>query len=281
MNDQEASLVDFLRVIKKRKTLIVGLTAVFTLAGAGYAVLCRPPDFTARGIIRIGQVAERQIESADTVVSAWSSLSRFLRSVEEAKLRYVPPGDTWRSEERLKRSVSLEVVKPVTAGLTADLVRISVTWRDPQDALALALALGMKIIDDHKSRFNSFLARKDEFRREMEDDLAKLTEMVVRMENSQRRLEEGAGIVTAEVMLLQANQEGILRLVSERRRELYLLRSALSEPLTFPTYFLQPPSPPVRPNPRRRTLITAAAFILGLTVSTIAAFAREYLELAR
>ncbi len=286
MTEQEVSLIDFIQTIRGNKRLVIGLTLVFVLAGVAYAALGRPAEFTAQGIIRIGQIAETQqdrvmeikLAAPGSVVSAWSSPQVLLGLTEELELRYIPPTGAWRSPERIRDVFSLEVIPPALPGEKAELVKISVVWRDPDDAAALAEAVGEAIITEHRDTFARIYTIRDDRRKELEGEIASLAETVGVMEKTQRRLEESADTSAPEVLLLQANLEARLRLLSEQRDELNLLRFKLSEILTYPTNFLQRPAPPAEPNPRRRPLIILVSLILGLTVASVAAVVRGALK---
>ncbi|MDP8235269.1 MAG: Wzz/FepE/Etk N-terminal domain-containing protein [Candidatus Erginobacter occultus] len=286
MSEQEINLLELFVVMKKRKVLIISLTLILTLLGFGYAVFLRPVEYTAEGIIRVGQVGimrlerveEKQIETVDTVVSTWGSPFKFLDIIATAELRYIPPDDSWRSPEWLKNIFVIEIIKPDDPRAKADLVKISVTWRDPSDAAALANAQGEVIISDHRRKFSSIFTIEGDRLGELEKEIARITETVGSMEETQRKLEEETGVGAPEVILLQANMEDRLRLLSELRAQLNQSRLGLSELLTYPTDFVQRPVVPLTSDPRRRALITGAAFILGLTISTVGALVSESLK---
>lgn len=277
MEKDALSLIDCIEVVKKRRVLITVLTILITLAGAGWAFFGRPVTFTSAGTLRIGLVADQQIEPGESVVLAWKSPSRLQSALSAAGVKdpsKIPAGE-------LMRSVNLKT-EPLGRGAgRTELVRISVTWPDPHRAASLVEALGSMIIADHREKFSGLYSVEDEFRRELEGDLVRLSGMIDRMEKALGRLEEDGDTASVEFMLLESGLESRLRLLSRNRREVHNLGKALSEPLTFPTDFLITPRAPARPDPRRRLLITAAAFGLGLTFSLTATFAREYLDSVR
>ena len=276
MNEQEVSLVDVVRVINKRKIMIFVVTAFFTLVGIVYAVISRPDvDYTATGVIRIGQITGDKIEGISDVVLALEAPSRLMKIVENSELRDLPAGNSWQSKEWLENRFVVEAIE-------TEAVEFRVTWPNPEDAKVLVNSIGEDLIAEYTPRFERHLAIKSESLRQQKKEIDQLTKTINEMETIQRSLEESSSISAPEIILLQANLESRLNLLSLRRNEYNKLKLQLNvEPYTFNTYFIESPLPYIEPHSTGRMIFIIAAFTFGLIISLIVVFVRESLQSAK
>ncbi len=274
MEGDALSLAEFVQVIRKRKVTIAVVTLLVAAAGAAYALFFRPATFTAEATLEIGRVAGVPLETAELVVSAWEpvpDLGAALAAAGVDRPEFLP-------SEPAREAVSLRPVTPGRGETEAELVKLSSVREDPREAAAQVSALGSLIIVAHREKFDSLFAIRDGLRREMEEDLARLLEMIERLEEALGGMEDTGSEASLEYLLVDAAIESRLRALSEVRRQLGELRLSLVRPETFPTGFLLTPAVSVRANPPRRLMVVLAAFGLGLTVAITIAFAREYLS---
>lgn len=271
------NLVEICRVIKKRKLLILGVTLLFLLIGIGYSVVFRSEvTYTATGIMRIGRVEDKPVENINIVSQAWGAPLRFMQVIERTRLIEPPEEKGWRSKEWLEDRY--EIADEKSGQNSEDTLKFSITWSNPGDARSLVLALGEAIISDYTPRFANKLSLKEATLSQMYEEIAQMARLIEAMEINQRKLEESSAISTPEILLLQANMNDRLSLLSERRIQYDKLKLDLSiEPYTIPTQFLELPLPEIAPNPRGRVIIIGGVFLFGLLVGLIVAFLRESL----
>lgn len=291
MEEKEIELIDYLRVLKKRRWLIMIITVVFFLGSLGYSVYQakkQKPLYKSQAIIKIGRAAGSYLD-ADINVVAQINSPAFLEEATGRLDWQRPPGDPHalasafsaaaydpRQSEEKTLAAQLAAARPDT-----HLIRISAAWTNPQDAQAILETAGQKLILEHQAKFNMILANYRNYLSELKKHLAVIEQEISLMKKNQRQLENDAGLKAPEVILLQANLEEREQSYLERQKEIRNQEVILSEFNSENTDFLSPPSEAVRVSRNSGSKTVPLATVAGLLLAVLLAFFLEYLEANR
>jgi len=273
MENDEVELIDYLKVIWKRKYLIVGGTLV--AAAAALAVsLGMPKTYEVSRTLKIGKlpggihegrmVAGKFIETHEDVLQHLGD-HRFLENAM-AKLNLGETGGEIASRISIDKKINPHV-------------RYIVQASDPQLARNIAGALAEAIIKIHRPTFDISM----QIIKEHEAKLAAMIRIVeVEIEGMKKVLKgvtEAPEVDTPAVILFQGNIEGRQRNLASVRTELKVSR--LSRVGFENTTVIAADAPPQHPVKPRVKLNVMLAGTLGLMMFTFFAFFLESIEKAR
>ncbi len=142
MEEQEVSLRDYIRVIKKRKKTILLLFFIAVIASAVISLVL-PPVYEATLGMKIGDIIDVDTLEKELIESP-IAVSQFLKgpqilieAIKELKLPY--------TLEEFRKKILIEPVRE-----TEDLVQIKVDVNDPGEAVNIANYLGNRLLKRHK-----------------------------------------------------------------------------------------------------------------------------------
>jgi len=190
MEEQEVSLKDYIRVIKKRKKIILLLFFIAVIV-TGIISFLLPPVYEARLTVKIGDIIDVDTLEKELIESPIAA-SKFLKgpqilleAIKDLKLPY--------SLEKFYEKVSVEPVRE-----TEDLVQVKVDVNNPEEAVNITNYLAKKLLDRHK-------------------EIKKLYES---KEAILARYEEQIRIINEELNEINKNKEAILARYEENIKEI-------------------------------------------------------------
>ncbi len=271
--EQEVELIDYLRVIWKRKGLIVGGTL---LAGATALVvsLSMPKTYETSRTLKIGVlpggiykgkvIAGKDIESREAVIGRLRD-HRFLRKgIQELQLKLTAKDMAYR--------ISIDPkVNPH--------VRYQVQASDPRLATRFADWLAEAIITIHRNVFEKGMSITKAHEEKVTAMIAAIEAEIRNMKSTLEAILKSPDTHTPSVILLQANVDDRARNLGDLRRELKdsrLLRVGHENTSVIAADVSA--QDPIRPKVK---LNVALAGTLGLMMFTFLAFFLEYFEKAR
>ena len=268
--EQEVELIDYLRVIWKRKGLIVGGTL---LAGATALVvsLSMPKTYETSRTLKIGVlaggiykgkgIAGKDIESREAVIGRLRDHRFLRRGIQELQLKLTAKDMAYRISIDLK-------VNPH--------VRYEVQASDPQLATRIADWLAEAIITIHRNVFEKGMSITKAHEEKVAAMIADIEAEIRNMKSTLEAIVKSPDTHTPSVILLQANVDDRERNLGDLRRELKDSRlSRIGHENTFVIAADVSPHDPIRPKVK---LNVALAGTLGLMMFTCLAFFLEYIE---
>jgi len=275
MEQNEAELIDYLKVIWKRKGLIIGGTLV-AAATALVLSLSTPKTYEVSRTLKIGnlplqariyegrKIEDSFIEHREAVIGRLKD-DRVLKMVMEkvhSELGNMEMGG----------EVSIDTK-------TNPNVRYMVQSDDPQGATRIADRLAGYIIKVHKPSYGRALQIAKEYEAELTVTIRKVGAEIQSMRMILKNVMKAPKVDAPAVILLQANAEDRERNLADIRRELKVSRlSRLRSENTSVITAGPPPKHPIKPNVKLNVILTGT---LGLMMFTFIAFFLEYIEKAK
>ncbi len=277
--EQEIELIDYLRVIWKRKGLIVGGTLV-AAAAALVVSLSMPKTYEVSRTIQIGKlpggiykevkivggkiIEGKLVESREAVIGRLTD-HRVMEMVMEKVHSGLP-----NTEIGAHVSISTKPNPNVT---------YMVQTHDPQAVVRIADGLAEYVIKIHKPLFDRGLQITKEYEAQLEGGIRSLEIENRETKKAYKRVIEDRNVDSTAIVLLQAN-------IGERERNLADLRKELNEARLSRlghenTSVIAADTSPQYPVKPRVKLNVALAGTLGLMGFTFLAFFLEYIERAR
>jgi uncharacterized protein involved in exopolysaccharide biosynthesis len=270
MEQNEVELIDYLKVVWKRKGLIVGGTLV---AAAAVLVvgLATPKTYEVSRTIQIGKLPGRihegktigvkLVESREAVIGRLTD-HRVMEMVMEKVHSGLPNTEIGVDDVSIstKRNPNVKYI---------------VQTHDPQAVVRIADELAEHVIKSHKSLFDRGLQITKEHEAELAATIQNIEVEIQSMKKIMKRIMEDPEIDAPAVILLQANIEDRERSLADFRRELKVSR--LSRLGSENTSVISADAPPKHPIKPRVKLNVALAGTLGLMMFTFIAFFVEYL----
>ncbi len=270
MEEQEVEVIDYLRVIWKRKGLIVGGT-LLAAATALVVSLSMPKTYETSRTLKIGVlpggiykgkgIAGKDIESREAVTDRLKDQRLLRRAIRELQLEL--------TAKDMGNRISIDPkVNPH--------VRYEVQASDPRLATRIADWLAESIIAIHRVVFEKGMRITKAHEEKLEVMIANIAIEIGNMKSTLETIPKTPDIHAPAVMLLQANIEDRDRNLGDLRRELKDSRlSRVGYENTFVIAADVSPQDPIRPKVK---LNVALAGTLGLMMFTFLAFFLEYLE---
>jgi len=273
VEDQKIELIDYLRVIWKRKRLIIRGT--FLAAAASLAVSVSMPNlYEVSRTLRIGLLPEsaeegklvkgRQVESREDFIDRLKDHRMLGEAVKELQLGMSP--------KEVADLISIDT-KPNPH------VRYKVQAADVQVATRIADWLAESVIKAHKPIFDRWFQVTKENEEELVAKINSLEAENRKMKGILERTAEGQSIDTTAVVVLHVNIGDRERNLTDLRKE--LARTRLSRVGHNNTVVIAAHTMPRQPFRTRVGLNLALGGTLGLMISIFLAFFLEYVERAK
>ena len=269
MEQNEVELIDYLKVIWKRKGLIIGGTLV-AAATALVLSLSMPKTYEVSRTLKIGNLPPRIYEG---------------RRIEDSFIEHREAVIGRLKDDRVLKMVmekvhselgNMEMGGEVSIDTkTNPNVRYIVQSDDPQGATRIADRLAGYIIKVHKPSYGRELQIAKEYEAELTVTIRKVGAEIQSMRMILKKVMKAPKIDAPAVILLTANVEDRERSLADLRRELKGSRlSRLRSENTSVIAAGPPPKHPIKPNVKLNVIL---AGIVGLMIFTFIAFFLEYL----
>ncbi len=261
MEEQEVELIDYLRVIWKRKGLIVGGT-LLAAATALVVSLSMPKTYVLSRTLKIGILPGGIIENREAVTDRLRDQRFLRRAIQELQLEM-------RAKDMAYRISIDPKVNPH--------VRYEVQASDPRLATRIADWLAEAIITIHSNVFEKGMSITKAHEEKLVLMIADIETDIGNMKSTLATILKTPDThAPPSVILLQAN-------IEDRERNLMVLGGGLKEirlsrlryANTSVSVADEPPEHPIRPKVK---LNVALAGTVGLMIFTFLAFFLEYLE---
>jgi uncharacterized protein involved in exopolysaccharide biosynthesis len=271
---EQVELIDYLRVVGKRRWLIIGGTVGCVLAALVVSVLL-PREYESNLQIKVGRVWNLGIDNPYRVTAIINS-EPFLDKLRQKV------GVKLSAYEMRRRDVV--VAHTLDAGMVnADknttLVNVATKGPTPEEAAKLAEAVADLMILEHLPRFKELLSGYLGYEKKLEDQIQVIQNEIQVLDSTIKRLGSNPQVNAPAVILLQAQleqkQSQLLGFVRELRD--VKLNNA-SKTLTENTRVVLPPVVPQRPVNPKVTLNVVIAGVIGLIAALVMAFFLEYLD---
>lgn len=271
--EEEVELIDYLRVIWKRRKLIL-IGTLFCVAVAGIVSSLLPPVYEATAQIRIGRVWDKEIENPYLTKDLIGSDAFLARVIKQLNLPTTP------YKIKKAKTIEIEVLEGGAAGQKVPLLLdIRTHSHDPQQAVDIANTVSRLLIEDHQRRFEEKLKEYQAYEKETARQVARVEEQITDLEGLIKKQSLNPSVNAPSVILLQAQLEQKNVQLLNFQKELKDTRiNNISSIVTENTQLV---GPPVLPNDHvnsRVKLNMAVAGVLGLFTILILAFFLEYLE---
>ena len=212
MEEQEVSLKDYIRVIRKRKKTILLLFFIAVIASAVVSFVL-PPVYEVASTLKIGKIVDVDTLKKEPIESqpGASGLLKSSQFLGDA----IKDLNLLLTVKELRKKISVEPVRD-----TEDLIQIKVETKNPSQYLRIIDYLSNKLVQrdaEIKKRYESeeeLLARYDE-------EIKKVNEELNKIEGDIKEMEK-------EVESLEVTSEDISRKIEERMKESKSLSEAES-----------------------------------------------------
>ncbi len=273
---EEVELIDYLRVIRKWKWLIVLGTFACILA-AGIIGWLLPPSYQAELILKIGQVTtvtengefqQIMIDDPNSVKEKVKSKPLLFSIIEKSQLKLKPRTPRAKAEVVIREWKERE----------ANLVKFSIQAGSPEEVVFLINSIAEEIIDQHRKKFDEAIKISLLLQEELKKQIASIEEEIRGVKKTLSQIQGKPRVDAPAVVLLETNLAGKKRTLSELRRRYQRVRLANSSIGSENTRVLIPAIKPGHPiSPKKLLNITVAAMV-GLMATVMLAFFLEYLQ---
>ena len=260
----EISLVDYLKVVLKRKFWIIWIILIFLIFGLIFTILS-PKTYQSKAILKIGSFNDKLIQPPKEIVEILNKQFIFNKIVQVIKM---PPHQE-KNAKKIKSNLSINN--------EGNLISIHSAATDPKEAQMLVQAVSQYIIKKNAKIFeekNKILVKRIA---QIEEDIARDETELKKAEFNARRFQ--SAINTNQALILQGflNAEAnIASNIEELKKELAELKSQqvnnkmsrLIIPASLPQQY-------VRPNLKLDLVATGT---LGVFVGIFWAFCLEWWE---
>ncbi len=267
LSEEEVELIDYLRVIWKRRWLIVGGTLACMVV-ALVVSLMQPKMYQTTLDLKIGQVWQNPIDDPNQVAAVINN-EPFLDKVRQK---------TGLSYTAYKMKKAKTVVAKVVDKAPL-LVNVVTKEHSPKKAVELAETVADLVIHEHQLRFDELMSEHIRYEKELEGQVQTMQRDIQELETTLKHQRTNSQADASAVILLQTQVEGEKGLLVNFIRELRDVKSnntskARSENtrVIFP-----PPLPEDHVNPRTGLNMVIAG-IVGLMTFLMLVFFLEYLD---
>jgi len=265
MEQNEAELIDYLKVIWKRKGLIIGGTLV-AAAAALVVSLSMPKTYEVSRTLKIGTLpgSKEVIEDREAVISRLRDHRVIKTAIEKIH--------TEITAKEMHNLVSIDTK------INPD-IRYTVQAHDSEVGTQIADRLAQYIIKVHRRIFERGSKIAKEYEAELVVKIRSLKTENREMKKAFKRVIQDQNVDPTAVVLLQANIGERERNLTDIRKELNKARlSRLGSENTSVIAADAPPQHPVKPSVKQNVVLAGT---LGLMMFTFIAFFLEYIEKAK
>jgi len=266
LEEDEVSLYDYIKVIRKRKWVIIAGTFVCVLA-AGLTSLMLPPVYQATLDLKIGRVWDTPIEDPHLVSEKLTSEFLLAKVIEELGLEI--------SSHRLKEAVRASI-------LSDALVRLVARADTPQKTTEIVNGMANLLVAEHRDRYERAMTPYCQYEKDLAGQIKKVESGIAAVKTTisqlQRNLQGNATVVVLLQMRLEQEETKLIGFRRELQDVHVKNHSAIH---SYPSQVDTPPIEPAYPvGPNKKRIILIAA-VLGGLASLFIAFFIEYLEKMR
>ncbi len=251
--EDEVSLIDLWRVITKRKRFVfITVAVVFSLVGMW--LLIAKPVYESRAVLGLGQVGS--IESPQLVVQ---------RLKEEYRVKDDSEGE---------RPLPLLSAVKIMDKTLANGIELVVQAHSAEEARQFLDSIIGTMMQRHKRLFDlgrieqqNQLASLERHRQAIERGLGTIRERITALSRGDASL---AGLLTLE-------QDRLIQQLPQVEQQIAVVRLAMSELQSSPTFMLRQPTLPVEPVKPKPALYMVLAGMVGLMLGIFGAFFAEFI----
>ncbi|MCG3115714.1 MAG: Wzz/FepE/Etk N-terminal domain-containing protein [Candidatus Manganitrophus sp. SA1] len=274
--EEQVELIDYLRVIWRRRMLIL-LGTVFCVILAGAISFILPPVYEASAQVRIGRVWDKEMENPYLTKEMIGSDAFLDRVIGQLNLPITP------YQMKKRKTIEVEVLEGGVVGQKLPLLLgIRVRAQDPQQAVDISNTVSRLLIEEHQRRFDEKLKEYISYEKEVEREVARIEEQITDLEKMVKKQLLNPSVNAPSVILLQAQLEQKTAQLLGFKKELRDTR--INNASSIVTESSKLVAPPVLPkdqiNPRIK-LNMAMAGMLGFFISLLLGFFLGYLEKVR
>jgi capsular polysaccharide biosynthesis protein len=262
--NQEFTISDIIRTLRRQYKVVVGVPLVVTVAAVIFAVTLKN-TYKVEGTLEIGRVMEYPIEAPPTVVDRiWSKpflaeVGRGLGMKESpAQLQNMVQVDSIYAESR---------DRPLTRG-----IKITVQSDDPEKSAKFAKGILDAAVAEHEKVYEESVAVSAGYLEELNERMAKISAQIDRGHDDITRLMATGRVNQVELSYLASYVEEKESYILHLEEVAYDLRDKLGKEIyTSPTRIKVEPiasGAPSGPNRRRIILLAfAISFVLGIIIA--------------
>lgn len=296
--EDEIDLIDYWRVIWKRKIGIITIFIVAVLAAGLISKFVLPEIYEASSLVEIAQIKGENLEDPDNIISTFKEKAILLEIAE--KVGWDQEKETDKAKiAGLKENLKLEKGKD-------NLLKITAKGTSPQEAQKIVLATNEILINRHQEKFQEaerLIATEIETIRQnkekTEKDIEKVQESLARISQDIANYEqeiakradtqsEGQGQIVASYIKLLAQskneKEAKEAQILDLEQKLVGLEQSIKEKEyekayeTTMTRIVVSPLLPEKPVEPKTTTNVIIAGVLGLFIGILWAFGADYVE---
>lgn len=274
--EEEVELIDYLRVIWKRRGLILFGT-ILSMVFAGAVSFALPPRYEATAQVRIGRVWDKEIENPYLTSEMIDSDAFLVRIIEKLHLPTTP------YQMKKRKVVEVRVLEGGATGQKLPLLlSIQARATDPQQTVDVANAVAHFLVEEHQKRFEEKLKEYQFYEEELAREAARIEDQIRDLEKMIKKQSLGPTVNAPSVILLQAQLEEKNVQLLNFKRELKDTRvNNTSSIVTENTRLVAAPVLPKDHINPKVGLTMAVVGVLALFVSLMLGFFLEYLEQVR
>ncbi len=263
--DQEFTISDIIRTLKRQYKVVIGVPLVVTVAAIIFAFTLKNV-YRVEGTLEIGRVMEYPIEAPPTVVDRIGS-KPFLAGVgRDLGMKESPA--------QLQGMVQVESIfaesrdRPLTRG-----IKITVTSNNPEKSARFAKGILDAAVADHKGVYEESVAVSDGYLKELQEKIAKIRLQIDQGHEDISRLMATGRVNQVELSYLASYVEEKESYVLHLDEVAYDLEDKLRKEIyTSPTRILVEPIPPGGPSGPNRQRIVLLAFVISFVMGVVIAF---------
>lgn len=267
LSEEEIELIDYLRVIWKRRWLIVGGTLACMIVALAVSLM-QPKMYETTLDLKIGQVWQNPIDDPNLVAAVINN-EPFLDKVREKT------GLSYTAYQMKKgKTVAAKVVDKAPL-----LVNVVTREHSPKKAVELAEAVADLVIHEHQLRFDELMSEHIRYEKDLESQVQAMQREIQELDVTLKQQRTNPQVNAPAVILLQAQLEEKQGQLVNFIRELREVKSSNASKARSENtrVILPPPLPEDHVNPKTR-LNTMIAGIVGLMAFLMLAFFLEYLD---
>ena len=277
MIQEQIELIDYLRVIGKKKWLIGG--GVLLCAGGALAIsLLIPKVYQTSLQLQIGKVWGKSVEDPYRVSEIINS-EPFIEKIREKLKIHETAYEMKEKKIVFARTIEARANGPETYPILLD---ITARGPSPEQVIRIADTVAEFIVQDHDERFNELINKYYLYENELQNQVKAIRKDISELDTLLTHNREKLNVEAPAVILLQAHLEQKQTQLLQFIRELRDVRlNNTSRVYTENSRVILPPVPPEEHVIPRTIPFVTGAGITGLIIFIFLAFFLEYIERVR
>lgn len=240
----------------KRKKQLVLFVLVAIILGVLLSLLL-PRQYTVSNGFRIGQFMGVPLELSEFTRQRFKQVGFIADAYEEAHLELDIPRD------RYPNTVKVSIENDFNKVNNIDTVIFSTTGKTAEEALAMSVALGQKLVAVHTQKLEEGKAIRRMEVHELEKDIEKTTIELKAMEEALMTMGSKNGISDVAIFLTTAKLEEQHNLLFHMKEKLHQVNFQIDNPVeSFTTEIISQPRLPENPSfPKISLMVAGLVFI--------------------